>query len=624
MKPVSLSSPVFCYLLLPIFEKITELNFIKEPKMKKITIVLGFLLSFNFLFSQNENVYKVHSHNDYLQNVPFWKAYAAGASSIEADLFLVNKGLYVAHTKEEIKESFEFERLYLKPIEQVIDFEGGLQKPLQLLVDLKSEAEPTLATLIKVLEKHPKITSEANLKIVISGNRPEPANYIDYPSYIYFDYQSLDPVQNADILKKIALVSLSFKGSSPWNGKGRLTAEDLKIVKSTIEKAKALKKPFRFWATPDSKTAWKALAHLGVDYINTDMPFECKNYLQTLPSREYRNTIFSEVYRPTFEVDQTQNKVENVILMIGDGNGLTQISAAVLANKGETTLTQLKSIGFLKTQSADDFTTDSAGAGTALATGKKAPNRAIGMTIDGKNAENITELLDTKGYVSGLVTTDEISGATPSSFYAHQKDRSQTDEIRSDLEKSKLAMFISNDTRKSFDNKNSAFSRLEEVSDIGISKSDKVAYLMGDESSNDNQKEALAKATKNAIAYFEKKSKPFFLMVEGAKIDSYGHANKIDGVVKEGIGFDKAITEAIKFADTSKNTLVIITADHETGGLTIPQGNMELNEIEGDFTTDDHTATMVPIFAYGPQSQLFQGVYENNEVFHKIIEVLQP
>lgn len=112
-------------------------------------------------------------------------------------------------------------------------------------------------------------------------------------------------------------------------------------------------------------------------------------------------------------------------------------------------------------------------------------------------------------------------------------------------------------------------------------------------------------------------------MVEGAKIDSYAHENDIGGVITEGIGFDKAITEALKFADTNPGTLVIITADHETGGLTIPQGNLEKNEIEGDFTTHDHTGMMVPIFAYGPQSLEFQGVYENNEVFHKILKVLK-
>jgi len=111
-------------------------------------------------------------------------------------------------------------------------------------------------------------------------------------------------------------------------------------------------------------------------------------------------------------------------------------------------------------------------------------------------------------------------------------------------------------------------------------------------------------------------------MVEGAQIDSYGHRNNVAGIVTEGIDFDRAITEAVKFADATGNTLVIVTADHETSGFSIPQGNLENGMIEGDFTTDDHTAVMVPIFAYGPKSDEFQGVYDNYSVFGKILKVL--
>src|SRR5690606_36467189 len=97
---------------------------------------------------------------------------------------------------------------------------------------------------------------------------------------------------------------------------------------------------------------------------------------------------------------------------------------------------------------------------------------------------------------------------------------------------------------------------------------------------------------KASIDFLEAKNKPFFLMEEGAKIDKYAHKKNVAGIVSEGIDFDRAITEAIKFADVSKNTLVIITADHETSGFAIPQGNLKSKTIEGDFTTFDHTAAM--------------------------------
>ncbi|WP_209401383.1 alkaline phosphatase [Pseudozobellia sp. WGM2] len=585
--------------------------------MKKLLLISGLFFSIQLLFAQDSTSYKVHSHNDYLQNVPFWKAFSAGANSVEADLFLVNDSLFVAHTQAEIEKHRDFERLYLQPIRKTIESGGGFDTPFQLLVDIKSEAKPTLEKLIAVLNSYPEITTNKNLSIVISGNRPEPKNYVNYPGFIRFDYQSVQPIEDQKIMDKIALVSLSFKQVTAWNGKGRLTAGDLEKVTTVIEKAHRLGKPFRFWATPDSKTAWKALAHLGVDFINTDMPFECVTYMSTLPEREYQNQVFSEVYKPSFASDQKKSKVENVILMIGDGNGLTQISATVLANNGETTLTQLKSIGFLKTQSADDFTTDSAGAGTALATGHKAPNRAIGMTADGK-VENITELLSKKSFVSGIITTDEISGATPSSFYAHQIDRSLSEGIRQDLEKSHIAVIATTNRSESF--KGSKYTLFESLEELASSTRNNIGFLMG--KFDDQEKKELAITTKHTLNYLKNTKKPFFLMVEGAKIDSYGHTNEIDGVINEGIGFDQAIAEALKFADKNKNTLVVITADHETGGLTIPQGKMDMHEIEGDFTTHDHTAVMVPIFAYGPQSQLFQGVYENNEVFHKILEAL--
>lgn len=585
--------------------------------------ILVFLLLTKILIAQDLQEYRVHSHNDYLQNAPFWKAFAAGATSLEADIFLVKDSLYVAHTAHEIDSKRTFENLYLQPLQQAILRGTDLPDKLQLLIDIKSDPYNTLDAIVEVLEKYPLLLDQQAISYVISGNRPKPFEYVNYPEFIQFDYQSLEPVDSALVLKKIALVSLSFKKVSLWNGKGRLTPEDLDKVETVIKSAHSLGKPFRFWASPDSKSAWKALFHLGVDYINTDKPFECARYLKTLKDREYKNLIFSEVYEPTFESDATAAAAENLILMIGDGNGLAQISATALANAGELSLTQLKSIGLIKTQSSDDFTTDSAGAGSAIATGQKVPNRAIGVDATGKSVKNITEVLAEKGFVTGIVTTDEITGATPSSFYAHQKDRSMHDGIQRDLLKSTLSLLVSaNSISAEQQNRFGDYELVGSLEEMAVSSKEKLGFLFPKNNLDDNTTDPLAKAVFNALAFLDRKKKPFFLMVEGAKIDSYGHANDITGVVKEGIAFDQAISEALKFADANKNTLVIVTADHETGGLSIPQGNTALNEIEGDFTTDDHTGVFVPIFAYGPRSSNFQGVYENNEVFHKMLHAL--
>ncbi|MEQ8220352.1 MAG: alkaline phosphatase [Arenibacter sp.] len=589
--------------------------------------LLLFLLSLQIVLGQQTNSFKIHSHNDYLQTAPFWDAYAHGANSIEVDVFLKNDTLYATHDEVDIIASHTIESLYLEPMKKVIELQLGKHQELQLLIDIKSETYSTLEKIVAVLEKYPDIINNPNITMVISGNRPKPEEYKNYPAFIKFDYQTLEDIPNKEAWDKVALISLPFHKFTRWNGKGRLTAEDFKKVKSTIDKAHSYHRPFRFWATPDSKTAWKAMHDLGVDYINTDMADKASVYLETLGSRVYYNKAKSDVYTPTYKSDQTEKSVKNVILLIGDGNGLTQISSSVLANGGSLTLTQLKSIGFIKTQSSDDFTTDSAAAGTALATGTKTYNRSIGMAPNGQPLSNITELLDKHQFVTGCITTDKIVGATPSSFYAHQKDRDDTGGIAKDLLTSKLSLFVGGGESgfNKAELERNSFSILKDVDELAVSKKNKIGLFIAENdvpSFLEGRGNILAQATRNGLQFLNAKKKPFFLMVEAAQIDSYGHKNEVGGIVTEGIDFDVAIAEAIKFADKTGNTLVVITADHETSGFTMPQGNMETSMVEGDFTTDDHTATMVPIFAYGPHSQEFQGVYENSEVFHKILKVL--
>ncbi len=594
--------------------------------------LLKFFFHFSIiLFGTNkliaQSIPKIHSHNDYIQTIPFWDAYANGANSIEADIFLIENNLYVAHNEKDIITSRTLEALYLKPLQTALEMSFKKDQELFLLIDVKSEAVSTLNKLITILKTYPTIINNQNIKIIISGNRPNSDTYSKYPPFIFFDYQELSQPISFENKEKVAMVSLDFGKFSKWNGKGRLTHEDYNRVIAVITKAKAMNKPFRFWGTPDSKSSWKTLFDMGIDVINTDTPYKCVNYINSLPNRFVTSTTFSQVYTPSFKTDQKQLPVKNVILLIGDGNGLSQISSAVLSNNGALSLTQLKSMGLIKTQSADDFTTDSAAAGTALATGKKTNNRAIGTDTNGMMLENIVEILYKKGFSTGCITTDEITGATPASFYAHVKDRSETEKISKDLVKSKLNVFIgggaSNFIKTPIDNN---FKLLPSILDISTSNNNKIGVFFSEKnvpSVLNGRGNILADATKYSLQYLEKASKPFFLMVEGAQIDSFGHANNTTGIITETIDFDKAISEALKFADANGETLVIITADHETSGFSIPQGNIKDHKIEGSFITHDHTGTMVPLFAYGPQSQTFQGVYENNEVFHKILSLLK-
>lgn len=585
---------------------------------KIIQAILAVLLVFLSTTIKAQTTYRVHSHNDYAQELPFWYAYANGAASIEADLFLKSNSLYVTHAEAEIVEERTFQALYLDRLQKLQ--ESGDLRDVQLLIDLKSEAYATLQRLVEVLEGYPKLLKAGKVRFVISGNRPKPGDYGKYPSFIWFDHQNLEELDTID-LEKVALVSTSFKNYSVWNGYGRMTAPDLEAVKVAINKAKRVGKPFRFWASPDTKTGWARLARLGVDYINTDQPALAQQYLTRLATNTYTKETPISVYQPKYGFDSGA-KPTNVILMIGDGNGLAQITAAMVANRGSLTLTGIKDIGLVKTASHDDLITDSAAGATAMATGVKTNNRAIGVDSDGNDLTNLVDKVSVRGFNTAIVTTDAIYGATPSSFFAHRVERDDTEGLVADLNNSKLNFFISggqnqeNTIQKKFKTQSlESFETLEQPTAIYLGNNKVPSVTSG-------RGTIFPKAVKKALDALSAKERPFFLMVEGAQIDNGGHSNSVGDIVEEMLDFDLAIAQALEYADTHGNTLVVITADHETSGFGIVGGNMKEGRVQGDFLTIDHTGIMVPLFAYGPQSQKFGGVYGNTDIHHKILEVL--
>ncbi|MCQ4036045.1 alkaline phosphatase [Kaistella montana] len=587
-------------------------------KTKRILILLmmGFC---GFVFSQQT---RVHSHNDYLQKVPFWGALYAGATSIEADVILKDGQLYVAHDEKSLLKERTFDNLYLSSIVKAAELGMLTKSPLQILIDIKTESKSTLAEVVKEIEKYPILQNNPSLSFVISGNRPSPSEYKNYPAFIMFDHQSLSPLTTEE-WEKVALISLSVKTFTKWNGKGAPIATDEKQMNDAISTAKKYGKPFRFWAIPDAKSSWEYFARAGVNFINTDQPFLCRTYIEGLSRRTYTNSKISEIYHPAFATDGSIAPVKNVILLIGDGNGLAQISSSLLANGGNLTLSQLKHIGLIKTSSTDNFSTDSAAGATAMATGKKTRNRYIGVDPEGNVLASIPEILKTKGYNTGIITTDEITGATPSAFYAHQPERDMAKEIGKEFLKSTLNLAVAGG-KNSFIGQNH-FVEVRNPSELAKSKAEQVVMWLSEGSVPsvlNGRKSILSESVKAGLNFLQSKNKPFFLMVEGAQIDSGGHANSTGTIITEGIDFDQAIAEAVKFADQNSGTLVIITADHETGGFSLPHGNLKNNVVEGAFETDDHSGIMVPIFSYGPHADEFIGIYENHEVFHKIMKVL--
>jgi alkaline phosphatase len=579
------------------------------------TAILFLVLATTSLAAQTN--YRVHSHNDYLQDIPFWYAYSNGAESMEVDLFLKNDTLFVTHSEEEIQSDGTFEKLYLEQLSRLAQ-EASL-RPVQLLIDLKSEAYQTLEKVVAAIEKTPLLADEKKIKFVISGNRPKPADYPNYPDFIYFDHQSLLDLADLD-LSKIALISQSFKAYSVWNGYGRMTAQDLTRVNLAIQQVQKNGKPFRFWATPDTKTAWSCFAELGLDFINTDEPALARAFLDKLERNTYEPEPKREVYLPQYRIDPAK-KPKNIILMIGDGNGLAQISAAMMANRGELSIAKIKNMGLVNTASADDPVTDSAAAGTAISTGVKANNRAIGVDPSGKARRTLIEILSSRGYNTGIITTDAIDGATPSPFYAHTEERDDSDKIIEDLIRSEIDFFISGGKSKENKLRERFFTKtLEEFTDLAqptaiYNGNDKMPSMI------DGRDTFLPESLRKALKVLQAEEKPFFLLVEGAQIDNGGHANDIAAIISEGLDFDQTVGEALQFADDKENTLVIITADHETGGLGIAGGNGE-GRVRADFLSVDHSGIPVPLFAYGPQATAFTGIFDNTEIFNKILVAL--
>ncbi|HTN67857.1 MAG TPA: alkaline phosphatase [Dysgonamonadaceae bacterium] len=323
---------------------------------------------------------------------------------------------------------------------------------------------------------------------------------------------------------------------------------------------------------------------------------------------------------------------KNIILFIGDGMGVSHVYSALTANRGVLNMTKMPFTGFSQTQSANSYTTDSAAGGTALSAGQRTYNGAIGVDTDTLAIPTILEISKSKGYATGLVSSSSITHATPASFIAHQPKRSMEEEIAADFIGSDIDIFIGGG-RKFFVERNDGRNLLEELkkdnyfvfnslNDAATVNSGKLAILTADSHNETypDRGEMLPDATEKAINVLKNNENGFFLMVEGSMIDWGGHANNTAYVVQETLDFDRAIGKALEFASSNKETLVIITADHETGGMAISGGDINKGQVSGKYTTGGHTALMVPVFAYGAGADKFTGVYNNTDVFKKMIE----
>jgi alkaline phosphatase len=353
---------------------------------------------------------------------------------------------------------------------------------------------------------------------------------------------------------------------------------------------------------------------------------------QKVQNDTYMGTAFYEVQH--YNQTDKDKKPKNIILMIGDGMGLAQLYSGMTANGGHLFIENFRNCGFSKTYSSSNYITDSAAGGTALACGTKTYNGAIGVDPDKKPVENIREKAEKKGMKTGLVATTIITDATPAVFVAHVASRSSLEDIAADFLKTDIDVFIGGgrnnfDKRKDGRNlldelKTKGYQVMDNIGDIAKVRTGKLAGLTapGDNPVMPGRGEMLVPATVTAINLLSQGRKGFFLMVEGSDIDHLAHSNSTPGVVMETLDFDKAVGSALKFAAQNKETLIVVTADHETGGMTLVGGDYATGKVTGKFTTTGHTGVAVPVYAFGPGAEEFTGFMENTDIAKKMMKLL--
>ena len=344
--------------------------------------------------------------------------------------------------------------------------------------------------------------------------------------------------------------------------------------------------------------------------------------------------LISIAFFLSFNLNSQEKKNLNIILMIGDGMGMSQITSGMYSLNNRTSLEKMPHIGISKTHSFSSLVTDSAAAGTAIACGEKTINGTLGINPQNKQLKSILEISKDYGYKTGIIATSSIVHATPAAFYANVISRNQYEDIALQLSQNEVDFFVGGG-RDYFTKRDDKRNLIKEMSDYDFvysikkfneSTSNKIGFFtsLGDPYRIiDGRKPKLSDAIEAMLDKISSYENPFFLVVESSQIDWAGHANDFNWIKAEFQEFDEAIQSAINFSNKNKNTLIIVTADHETGGLAITGGKVRRFTMRTKWGTIGHTAEMVPVFSTGPKSETFSGIYDNTDIFKKILNAIE-
>jgi len=327
----------------------------------------------------------------------------------------------------------------------------------------------------------------------------------------------------------------------------------------------------------------------------------------------------------------------NIILLIGDGMGYSQITAVEYLH-GPLRITEMPVKGMISTYSANRLVTDSAAGATALASGYKTNNSMLGILPDSTAVQSIAQYASELGKSTALVVNCSITHATPAAFAVNHHTRNDEFLIAEMYVQAGINMLMGAGwnyflPKKEGGERKDERNLITEMTELGyhyidhemnlgeVRGRDKViVFLDGEELAQapyrGNQMQLLTEA---ALSQLSQNEDGFFVMIEGAQIDWAGHDHDFTWLMYEMIDFDMLVGAALDFAEKNGNTLVIVTSDHETGGLTLPAGRAGNREnFRHEFSTGGHTAAHVPVFAYGPSAELFAGSYDNTDVARKM------
>jgi len=332
---------------------------------------------------------------------------------------------------------------------------------------------------------------------------------------------------------------------------------------------------------------------------------------------------------------------KNIILFIGDGMGLTHVTAARVA-KGRLNLEEFPHGGFMLTYTLDKLVPSSPGPTTALATGYITKSGYVGLNSSGQPVRTVLEYAREKGKSTGLVSTSAITDATPACFAAHIRRRRWEGLIAEYIIANEIDVMIgggmayflpSTDKRSARKDKKDLLAQLEQTHTVtknaaefkAVKRPRKLAAFLAlqDMPTADAREISLSEITHKAIEILSQNENGFFLMIEGSQIDWAGHHGYGEYIIQEVIDLDEAVGVALNFAKEEGDTLIIVTADHETGGYTILDGSIKNKKItESTFLTDRHSGAMVPLFAFGPSSETLGGIHHLSFIGQKMIDFI--